>query len=255
MVYEDLQRTQIADAKVSGKELQVRFFLMALHTLKVYPTEAQREATFHYSPSYARKWVWFYVEKVASLKAEKIVWPADNFGNDAKWVISVDGTHFWIQEPQHPEWSQDEKYYSHKYNKAGLNYELALDLTCNRLVWMNGPFPAGTNDMKVFIDHGLKDKLIAAKKVAIGDGGYSGHPEVVSSPNPLDDYDVKLFKSRALKRQEKFNGHIKTFHALDGRFRHSIGRFKSVFEAVCVICQYQIETDKPLFDILVEGIL
>jgi len=57
--------------------------------------------------------------------------------------------------------------------------------------------------------------LLVAKKVAIGDGGYSGHPEVVSSPNPLDDYDVKLFKSRALKRQEKFNGHIKTFRSLE----------------------------------------
>jgi hypothetical protein len=96
----------------------------------------------------------------------------------------------------------------------------------------------------------LKDKLLATKKVAIGDGGYSGHPEVVSSPNPLDDYDVKLSTSRA-----KFNGHIKTFRSLEGRFRHSIGRFKSVFEAVCVICQYQIETYKPLYDILVEGIL
>jgi hypothetical protein len=73
MTYEDLQRTQIVDAKVSGKDLQVRFFLMALHTLKVYPTEAQCEATFLYSPSYARKWVWFDVEKVAALKAEKIV--------------------------------------------------------------------------------------------------------------------------------------------------------------------------------------
>jgi hypothetical protein len=109
--------------------------------------------------------------------------------------------------------------------------------------------------VQIFLNHGLKDKLLATKKVAIGDGGYSGHPEVVSSPNPLDDYDVKLFKSRALKRQEKFNGHIKTFRSLEGRFCYSIGRFKSVFEAVCVICQYQIETDKPLYDILVEGIL
>lgn len=255
MIYEDLQRTQVAAARVSGKQqLKVRHFLMALHMLKVYPTEIQREAIFDLSPSYARKWVWFYVEKIAALKADKIVWP-DNWDDEDIWIISVDGTHFWIKEPQHPEWSMDETYYSHKYNKAGLNYELGIDLARNRLVWMNGPFPAGSNDISIFIQHGLRDKLLTLAKVAIGDAGYNGHPLVLSTPNPLDDDDVKLFKSRALKRHEKFNGHIKTFRALDTRFRHSIARFQNVVEAVCVICQYQIETDKPLFDILVEGIL
>jgi hypothetical protein len=58
-----------------------------------------------------------------------------------------------------------------------------------------------------------------------------------------------------LKRHETFNGHTKVFDCLNGRFRHSVERFANCFEAVCVLCQYQIEADKPLFNILVEAVL
>jgi hypothetical protein len=70
------------------------------------------------------------------------VWPS--WDEKDIWVISVDGTHCWIAEPTHAAWSQDKKYYSHKYNKAGILYDLGIDLARDRVVWMNGPFRAGT---------------------------------------------------------------------------------------------------------------
>jgi hypothetical protein len=70
------------------------------------------------------------------------VWPS--WDEKDIWVISVDGTHCWIAEPTHAAWSQDKKYYSHKYNKAGISYELGSDLPRDRVVRMNGPFRAGT---------------------------------------------------------------------------------------------------------------
>jgi hypothetical protein len=113
------------------------------------------------------------------LKQEKIVW--ENFHHDDD---------IW-----------DPSYYSHKLIKAGLNYELAIALSTGRLVWMNGPFPAGTNDVSIFVKHGLhNDKLLSLGKKAIGDGGYVGHSETVSTPNAHDSYGTKKFKSRALKR-------------------------------------------------------
>jgi hypothetical protein len=51
-------------------------------------------------------------------------------------------------EPQHPEWSQNRKNYSHHFNKAGISSELAIDSAQSILVWMNRPFRAGTNDAK-----------------------------------------------------------------------------------------------------------
>jgi hypothetical protein len=69
-----------------------------------------------------RDWIWFFVEKSdLATEKRKIVWPAGNFGTDL-WVLTVDGTHCWIQEPTHETWSQDRDFYSHKYGKAGNTY-------------------------------------------------------------------------------------------------------------------------------------
>jgi hypothetical protein len=251
IIWEDLQTTEVEEARVPVEDLNVQFFLMAMHHLKRYPTEGEREAIFDISKKWGRNKVWFFVEKVQALKAQKIVWPEDNFGDDI-WAITVDGTHCWIREPQHPTWSQDPEWYSHKYNKAGVNYELGISISENRLVWMNGPYKAGSNDVSTFTKKGLKKKLRNTGKKAIGDGGYSGHPKQISTPNSHDSKAVFKFKSRALKRHEKFNGLTKNFDCLSGRFRHSVDRFKNCFEAVCVIAQYQIENNRPLYDVLID---
>jgi hypothetical protein len=254
MVYEDLQRTAVEEARIQGSEINVRWFLIAMHFLKVYPTEDQWESLFNTNIHWTRDKVWMFVEKIHALKAEKIVWPEDDFGS-LEWVITVDGTHCWIKEPQHPSWSQDRRYYSHKFNKAGLNYELGIALNSNKLVWMNGPFPAGSSDSRIFKREGLKTKLNQCGKKAIGDAGYVGHQKECCTPNSHDSRAVRKFKSRALKRHEKFNGYTKVFGILHQRFRHSVPRFTLAFEAVCVICQYQLDcSDKYLFDILVEDI-
>ncbi|KAG7336887.1 hypothetical protein IV203_028172 [Nitzschia inconspicua] len=73
--------------------------------------------------------------------------------------------------------------------------------------------------------------------------------------NAHDSFGVKKFKSRALKRHETFNGMTKRFGCLDGRFRHGSQKFATCFEAVCVLCQYQIEQELPLFDVLIEAIM
>jgi hypothetical protein len=255
-IWEDLQTTQVEEARVPKERLNVQHFLMAMHHLKRYPTEVEREALFDISFKWGREKVWYYVEKVQALKAQKIVWPADNFGDDI-WCLTVDGTHCWIQEPQHPTWSKDSSWYSHKYNKAGVNYELGLSISENRLVWMNGPFKAGKNDVSTFTNKGLKQKLqaIGPGKKAIGDSGYTGHSQHISTPNSHDSRNVKKFKGRALLRQEKFNGMTKNFDCLSGRFRHSADRFENCFEAVCVICQYQLENNRPLFDVLIDDVM
>ena len=246
-VWEDLQTTTTPEAFVEAANRNIDHFLMALHHLKKYPTELEREPIFDVDEQLGRDWVWYFVEKIRALKAEKIVWP--DFGN-LIWVISVDGTDCWFHEPKHQEWSQDRKYFSHKFKKAGLRYELGISLSDGKLVWMNGPFKAGRSDKKIFKKDGLKAKLKAAKQRGIADGGYTGHPEL-STPNPDDSKMVRVFKSRALKRHEAFNGMTKRFECLSVRFRHIVARFADCFEAVCVLCQHMVENGEPLFDMLV----
>jgi hypothetical protein len=136
-----------------------------------------------------------------------------------------------------------------------MNHELGISFADGHLVWMRGPFKAGSNDIHIFTTKGLKAKLRATGEMAIGDGGCSGHPHQVSTPNSHESKKCQKFKLRALKRHERFNGLTKAFGCLSGRFRHSADRFKNCFEAVCVICQHQAETDSPLCAILIEELM
>jgi hypothetical protein len=90
------------------------------------------------------------------------------------------------------------------------------------------PFKAGQNEKKIFAEKGLKDKLKSLGKWGIGDGGYNEHPEELSIPNPHDSKEVARFKSRALKRHERFNGYTKAFDCLSG---HNM-TLKEVFASV-----------------------
>jgi hypothetical protein len=254
-LWEDLQRTSIPEAKLDPDHLEPKHFLMALHHLQKYPTDKERVGPWNINRDEGRELVWYYLEKIQALKGEVIVWPDDEEWSNDIWIVTVDGTHCWIEEPQHPDWSQDKKWYSHKYNKAGVNYELAIAIASSRLVWMNGPFRAAKGDNKVFRKNGLKKLLQRLKKKAIGDRGYNGHPNEVSTYNAHDRRGVRKFKSRALKRHENFNGMTKRFGCLKGRFRHSVKRFATCFEAICVICQYQCEMEQPLYDVLIEDIM
>jgi hypothetical protein len=87
---------------------------------------------------------------------------------------------------------------------------------------MNGPYPAGTNDIAIFRkEKGLKERLEYLGKKAIGDFGYRAEPTYVSFPKSHDNPFVKMFKARAKKRHENFfNLLTKEFDILAGRFRH-----------------------------------
>jgi hypothetical protein len=113
---------------------------------------------------------------------------------------------------------------------------------------MNGPFPAGTPDISIFQHEGLKSMIPEGKRI-IADRGYRGESAIISTPNPHDTPHLKKFRSRARAHHESFNSRIKNFDCLSERFRHrDLSLHKVVFEAVCVICQYQIEMRSPLFE-------
>jgi hypothetical protein len=113
---------------------------------------------------------------------------------------------------------------------------------------MNGPFLAGDHDITVFRNNGLNDKIPAGKKV-IGDNGYRGEHATISTHDAHDEAELRKFKSRARSRHESFNARLKAFRCLDVRLRHGIEKHRIAFQAVCVICQYQLENGSPLFDV------
>ena len=179
----------------------------------------------------------------------QIIWPTDLIDSlEVPTILfSIDGTHCQIQEPKHETHTRDPAYYSHKFKRAAYNYKLVISVHTNQLVWMNGPFPAGKNDLSVFQTKGLRNKMKANLRL-VADGGYTGEAHLLT-PNQYDNQALKGFKSRARARHETFNSRIKVFKALAVPFRHKLDRHKCTFEAVCVLVQYQLENGSPLFDI------
>ena len=157
------------------------------------------------------------------------------------FFMSVDGVHFRFYD------SRDPAFYSHKFNQAALAYEIGIATRTSDVIWLNGPFPAGQHDITIFRKK-LKEMIPKGKKV-IGDNGYRGEKKIIATPNSHDPPALGKFKSRARSRHETFNGKIKAYMILDNRFRHGEEKHKTVFEAMCVIVQYQMELGSPLFDL------
>ena len=145
------------------------------------------------------------------------------------------------------------KWYSPKYKQAGLAYEVAVAIQHNRIVWVNGPFPAGENDKKIFDKPGgLKSKLKEGQAL-IGDQGYRGTSGKVATRNQFDSPEIKDFKERSKARQETVNSRLKSFDILSTDFRTTgklrLLRHKMVMEACAVLIQYELENGSALYTV------
>ena len=280
-IWEDLQTTKLPEARVERNYLDLKYFLLAMNWLYRYDTDEELSGTFGRCTKTLRKWKWFYVQKIAALKDQKvrrctlkgrgtvnfrissrffllpftqIVWPDrwdpdhPDFDLNEIIFITVDGTLCPIHEVKtHPTMTKDPKYFSFKHNHAGLLYEVAMSIHEDKCVWIHGPIPGGeTNDKGVF-NRKLK-AMIPPGMRALGDSGYAGDPEKVTLKYAQDSPTVRKFKRRALARHEKFNGRLKEFDCLSSTFHHNKGLHGRTFEAVAVINQYKMELGSPLFE-------
>ena len=158
----------------------------------------------------------------------------------------MDGVHAPIQEPNFFEIAR--MFYSHKYGKAALAYEIGVSVWRKKICWIKGPYPAGKGDRDIY-RLALKDKIPPGKKV-IADRIYTSESGTVSAPNRLDEDDVKEFKSRARARHETLNRLIKNFRCMSTPWRHGRDKHVVFFEACCVVVQYNLDCGDELFDIL-----
>jgi len=250
-LWNDLQTTDVIEAKVidPNHDTLVKF-LWTNYWLKSYPSEEAMESRTHWCDKTIRKRIKAMVLRIAALRATKIVWPAS--WNDPRtsptFLISVDGVHCPIQEPtKNHQYSKNPKYYSHKFQRSALAYEVGISIFTNQIVWINGPFPAGTGDPDIFA-MALKNQIPPGKKVVADSAYRRGAFPMVSTDYFADTPAVKLFKCGARARQESFFGRMKVYDVLNKSFRHGEDYHKIVFDACAVICQYQID-QVPLFDV------
>ncbi len=108
-------------------------------------------------------------------------------------MLSNDGTDFCIAMG----WSKS--FYSYKFKKSGLRYEVGLCIKMGDICWWSGPYGPGIwNDLLIFKDR-LMTHLEPGERVET-DRGYRGSvPKYVKCPNGLladPDPAVKLMAAR-----------------------------------------------------------
>jgi len=136
--------------------------------------------------------------------------------------------------------------FSYKLNGPGVRYEVGLCIQTGDLVWVNGPYQPGVyNDDMIARVMGLWEALGRFEKF-LADSIYSGWR--VLAPNGRNNRD-QYMKSVARARHETVNSWFKRFAVLRVEFRHGNHRHGSVFNAIAMICQIEIEVESPLFDV------
>jgi hypothetical protein len=230
---------------------------MTLNWMKRYATEGVMAGIWNFDEKTIRRKVRAYSIWISLLKQFKIVF--GGFEDDDILFISVDGVHCMIDEPRR---APSSKWYSHKSNSAGVTYEVAIAIRSDRVVWIRGPFPASQHDITTFRGGKKTDQIkdpdalffhIPEGKKGVGDAGMKGEPTKITVTKEQDSAAVRKYKGRAKSRQETFHARLKSFQILSTRFRHRLNvdtlqEHKTVFEATCVMCQYDLENDHGLFE-------
>ena len=56
-------------------------------------------------------------------------------------------------------------FYSKKFAHGAVKYEIAIDVCRSQVVWINRPFCGGLHDKTIYVEHGLRNKILDGKKI------------------------------------------------------------------------------------------
>lgn len=239
---------------------------MTLSWFKLYDTELVMESRWKWHPETIRNILYEVCRQLAARKADMIVF-CDFYALQVL-LASLDCVHFECDEFRT---DPGGKWYSHKSNGPGLSYEVCVDTVKDRIVWARGPYPAATHDITIFRGGKKKDgkhtwdksslyHQIPPGKRVIGDSGYLGEPDKVSTTLGGHAPETQELFARLKSRQETLFRGYKALKIFGGKsFRHkgrqgggSKERMRVhglVFDAVTVLMQYNMKNGSPLFDV------
>jgi hypothetical protein len=235
---------------------EVKHLLWTLFFMHNYAKENVNASFCGVDEDTFRKWTMPWIPAISNLSSELLDFDNRFEGSWHYWTFCVDGVHCPIQEPGLPFWRG---WWSHKFKGAGLAYEIATAVTTGKIIWVNGPFPAGKwPDHKIF-KHDLANHVMTGIEKGVCDAGYFHCDQWLFRPpwrtkagikknlprNDLHDY------IRA--RHEQTNGRITKWNCLSTPFRHDRELHQACFYAIVVIVQLEIMAGlAPQFDVVPE---
>lgn len=260
-VWTDLQTKLGVESIAESSEPKI--LLIMYRWLKSYLSEPQLKNEFG---GMAVKTIRKYcklVYKLALLRTVKIDPNWNKPDGGLRLNRTVDGIHYPITEPR--PFSTD--YSSHKLGKkAGLAYEFCIATDRDEILWIGGPFPAGTGDKAMF-ESALMQKIRELQIQrndfdirVIADDGYIKEAlrDTLTYRNEFDPREIAYFKDRALSRHERLNGLTRRFDCLNKPFHSDRSSdnsarvhpaHKACLEAICVTIQYELDVgDTSLID-------
>lgn len=89
----------------------------------------------------------------------------------------------------------------------------------------------------------------------VGDSGYEGQEDKVTTTKESHDPNTKALFKRLKSLLETRNGRLKNFKVVRESFRHGrgtdnkLGKIKIAFEACAVLVEYDIENGHSLFEV------
>jgi len=169
-----------------------------------------------------------------------------DIGNDC--LMSIDGTDFRIPQMGAP--VRGNSFASHKYvGKSALRYEIGVSILGGDLVWIQGPYPAGSfNDVKIF-NKVLHHWLDPGKRVEAGNGYVSCADKVKCPDNPCNHPANERMQSCVHSRHERINECFKSWGILSQVYCNDITHHGEVFRVIAIIMQLTIENRSPLFQV------
>jgi hypothetical protein len=158
-------------------------------------------------------------------------------------LLSVDGTDCRIPE-RGPPW------YSHKFKKSAVRYEVAVGIKSGDICWFSGPHMAGKmNDVEIF-RKSLRTYLDPFERVEADDGYVHEAPAKVLCPKCVTcPQERKRMMAIARQRQETVNKRFKQWGILRQTYRHDLVDHRDVFGAIVVLTQLAIQNGEPLFPV------
>jgi len=193
------------------------------------------------------KWVWAWIEAIASRHVEIIDWNKRNRNvPDDVWCrVSVDGTDFQIGEPV----PFDKRWKSPKAKGGAVKYEVAISIYSGDIVWIYGPHRGSKHDYAIFKEK-LKALLDAEEAVETDAGyGYHGvsHDDNIRSRDDFQSDEERREKSDLRARHETCNRRFKQWGILKQQFRNDKMKHVLVFYAIAVMTQMSIDNGNVLF--------
>ena len=137
---------------------------------------------------------------------------------------------------------------SHKFNSAGLRYEIGVAIQSGDIAWIHGPFPCGNYADLTIYRNDLKSLLEDGERVE-ADMGYRGEMSIRTPDDFFGIQEWKWQKGRVRARHENVNSRFKKWNILKNVFRHALPKHSQVFKAIAAITQLEITNSGIIYPV------